>query len=413
MKKTAIQSIAFLILFGIFTGMNPAAVLGQQPPIGVDLTINSYTNSGQPIGATVTVTNGESQQLLMNEGFGSGVYYLRMRVIDPAGRLVLPQIPDTGAPQSDSGPLPIIYQDGRRIQVAPCETLAANAVLTSQTPDLKQYYSLPLPGYYSAQVQIDAAIFNGLPCDLNDYRWQGVLKSATKYFFYEGATPVTFSSLSWPAVWGSDSKYQTDLLAVTVTPTQGSVSDYDLTSLRLNNVLAKNVVPGGTSFIAYFSKQEAYNTLTSPVADQSYPVSITGLTKTGGIFGGARQVTVVSPYGFTGFLSPVDNPPTVNSAKAGQSVPVKWQLTGSGGAPVSDRASFVSLTSYSVTCGAYTGNTVSAVEEYASGSSGLQYLGSGNWQYNWAVPRSYVNTCRNMVLTLKDGTTYTAFLKFK
>ncbi len=123
-------------------------------------------------------------------------------------------------------------------------------------------------------------------------------------------------------------------------------------------------------------------------------------------------LTVTATYTFCGFFSRVDNPPVINTAKAGQSIPVKWHLT-LNSAPVSDPSSFVSLTSYSVNCGTLIGNPLSAVEEYAAGSSGLQSLGNGNWQFNWKTPKTYANTCRIMVLTLSDGSTHTADFKFK
>jgi hypothetical protein len=53
------------------------------------------------------------------------------------------------------------------------------------------------------------------------------------------------------------------------------------------------------------------------------------------------------------------------------------------------------------------------IPEEPSGASGLQYLGSGNWQYNWKTSKGYAGTCRVMVLTLNDGTQHTAEFKFK
>jgi hypothetical protein len=53
------------------------------------------------------------------------------------------------------------------------------------------------------------------------------------------------------------------------------------------------------------------------------------------------------------------------------------------------------------------------IPEEASGASGLQYLGSGNWEYNWKTSKGYAGTCRVMVLTLKDGSQHTAEFKFK
>jgi hypothetical protein len=104
-------------------------------------------------------------------------------------------------------------------------------------------------------------------------------------------------------------------------------------------------------------------------------------------------------YGFTGFFQPIDNT-LPNSAKASQSIPVKWRLTDAAGNPISDPASFVSLTS-SVTSGSC-GMTADAIETY-SGSSGLQYLGDGYWQFNWKTPKSYAGQCRTMTLNLNDS----------
>ena len=116
-------------------------------------------------------------------------------------------------------------------------------------------------------------------------------------------------------------------------------------------------------------------------------------------------------YEFTGFFAPVDNPPTVNRANAGQTIPVKWRLTDQDGVPVSDPASFVSVTSGSTACDP--GDPIDTIETY-SGSSGLQYHGDGNWQFNWQTPSSYAGQCRIMRLNLADGDTgRTASFQFK
>jgi Big-like domain-containing protein len=124
-------------------------------------------------------------------------------------------------------------------------------------------------------------------------------------------------------------------------------------------------------------------------------ISVTGLT-----------------YTFVGFFQPVDNPPVVNTVKAGQAVPEKWQLFDSLSQPVSDPTSFVTFSSYQVSCGTWTGDPTSAIDQTVTGSSGLQYLGSGNWQFNWATNKTWAATCRTAVLTLKDGSTHIANFSF-
>jgi hypothetical protein len=108
-------------------------------------------------------------------------------------------------------------------------------------------------------------------------------------------------------------------------------------------------------------------------------------------------------YVMSGFFQPIDNY-AVNSAKAGQAIPVKWRLTDANGAGISDPASFRSVSSVmgNGVCGGY---PTDLIEEYAAGSSGLQYLGDGYWQFNWKTPKNYAGQCRTMRLYLNDGTT--------
>ncbi len=57
------------------------------------------------------------------------------------------------------------------------------------------------------------------------------------------------------------------------------------------------------------------------------------------------------------FFQPVDNPPVINTVNSGQTIPQKWQLFDAAtGQPVSDPTSFVSFTSYQVSCTTWTGN---------------------------------------------------------
>ena len=116
-------------------------------------------------------------------------------------------------------------------------------------------------------------------------------------------------------------------------------------------------------------------------------------------------------YKFSGFRPPINPAPTVNSAKAGQAVPVTWRITQVDGTPVSDPASFVSLTSTGEACG---GGSSDAVEVYATGTSGLRYLGNGEWQINWKTEKAWAGHCRQLKLQLADGfASRTAEFKFK
>ena len=113
-------------------------------------------------------------------------------------------------------------------------------------------------------------------------------------------------------------------------------------------------------------------------------------------------------YGFSGFAEPVDAAAR-NVAKAGRIIPLKWRVTDGNGAPITDLTS-VSVTAASLSCSV--GTSEDAIEEYASGSSGLQNLGDGYYQFNWATPKSYANSCKTMRLDLGDGIAHTATFEF-
>ena len=111
------------------------------------------------------------------------------------------------------------------------------------------------------------------------------------------------------------------------------------------------------------------------------------------------SLSTLCPYQFTGFFQPIDMN-MINIAKAGQSIPVKWRLTDANGAPISDPSIFVNLYSQASSC---TSSIPPDVVETYSGSSGLQYLGDGYWQFNWKTPKGYAGTCRTMYIEFLGG----------
>jgi hypothetical protein len=155
--------------------------------------------------------------------------------------------------------------------------------------------------------------------------------------------------------------------------------------------------------------QSPVGALADTSAPGAHSVNITGADEAGNAKTELCGYTV--GYVFQGFFQPIDNLPTVNNAKAGQTIPIKWRLSDFFGIAVSDPASFVSVTSGSTSCEA--SDPQDAIETYTA-NSGLQYLGNGNWQLNWKTPKSYAGQCRVMRLNLADGTTdRLAEFKFK
>jgi hypothetical protein len=127
-------------------------------------------------------------------------------------------------------------------------------------------------------------------------------------------------------------------------------------------------------------------------------VSITGYDNAGNST--AKSCSYAVGYGFSGLFAPVDRPNTVNVSKAGQAIPLKWRLTDYFGNGVT------SLSSASINVGSLACSTSSPsdlIEEFASGSSGLQNLGDGYYQFNWKTPTSYANSCKSIGLNLGEG----------
>jgi hypothetical protein len=106
---------------------------------------------------------------------------------------------------------------------------------------------------------------------------------------------------------------------------------------------------------------------------------------------------------FSGFFDPIEMG-ILNSARAGSAIPVKWQLADADGNDVSDPASFSDLMSYQTDCpNSMVIPSYSGITKVYPGSSGLQYLGNGNWQLNWKIPKNYAGTCRNMYIEFASG----------
>jgi hypothetical protein len=120
------------------------------------------------------------------------------------------------------------------------------------------------------------------------------------------------------------------------------------------------------------------------------------------------------PYQSAGLGAPLDLGNVLNTAKAGQMIPLKWQLLDGAGNPVTnlDPAS-VTLVISPYTCPS--GVMTDAIEIYATGTSTLQNLGDGYYQLNWKTDKGYVNSCRKLTLKIGDwsGDGFTALFQFR
>jgi hypothetical protein len=113
-------------------------------------------------------------------------------------------------------------------------------------------------------------------------------------------------------------------------------------------------------------------------------------------------------YNFTGFFSPVSNPPTLNAVNAGKAVPVKFNLSGDKGLNI-----FAAGNPYNVSLNCNTNDPgVDVTETLNAGGSSLSF-DNGQYIYVWKTQSSWAGTCRQLIVTLNDGTVHTANFKFK
>jgi beta-glucosidase len=114
-------------------------------------------------------------------------------------------------------------------------------------------------------------------------------------------------------------------------------------------------------------------------------------------------------YRFDGFRDPVSNPPALNKANAGSSVPLKFGLGGDVGLNVLASGS---PTSRPINC--TSGQPTGAPATPTVGLGGLSYDPTRDeYSYGWKTEKSWAGSCRELTLALTDGTTHVARFTFK
>ncbi len=119
-----------------------------------------------------------------------------------------------------------------------------------------------------------------------------------------------------------------------------------------------------------------------------------------------QQVNVI--YKFSGFFTPVDNIPVVNRTNAGKGISVEFDLAGNRGLDVLEAGS---PTSGSYACSASSEDLVEVTLTISKSS--LSYKSTtGRYEYAWRTEKTWVNTCRKLIIKLRDGTVHEALFHF-
>ncbi len=109
-------------------------------------------------------------------------------------------------------------------------------------------------------------------------------------------------------------------------------------------------------------------------------------------------------FPFAGFFSPVTAAPALNTAKAGQTIPVKFSLDGNRGPDIFANGP----TATPVACSdlAPNGATVDAAGKLRYDAQADQYI------YTWKTDKAWAGTCQRLAFTLSDGTLHEALFHF-
>ena len=125
--------------------------------------------------------------------------------------------------------------------------------------------------------------------------------------------------------------------------------------------------------------------------------SVTAYDRAGNVSRATSTYSVL--YDFSGFFSPAAAYPTASPMKAGENVPLKFSLNGDQGLDV-----FAAGSPAWAACGS----------DAATGADGsLAYNGSNDrYTYLASTSKSWAGTCRDLTVTLRDGTAHRARFTF-
>ncbi len=142
--------------------------------------------------------------------------------------------------------------------------------------------------------------------------------------------------------------------------------------------------------------------------NSDFPADYTGDIARGTSDHDPGVATFGMPFDFSGFFQPVDNPPMINSVKAGQAIPVKFSLGGNQGLNIFaagyPKIDFVACTN----------NPADPIEStVAAGNSSLSYdPTTDQYTYVWKTDKSWAGKCGTLKVMFVDGTTHTALFTF-
>jgi hypothetical protein len=117
-------------------------------------------------------------------------------------------------------------------------------------------------------------------------------------------------------------------------------------------------------------------------------------------------------YDFKGFFQPVDMNGTLNVAKAGSSIPIKFSLDGDQGLAIFK--GLPDVRDYVGPVVAVAEDEIELIYSVSAGNSSLSYdATTGLYTYVWKTDKGWAGNEKTLVVKFVDGTQYTAHFRFK
>jgi hypothetical protein len=195
-----------------------------------------------------------------------------------------------------------------------------------------------------------------------------------------------------------------------------TVQDTTAPALNLPSNITKQATSNSQAQVSYSASASdlvdgAITPNCSPASGTNFPAGTTTVNCSATDAAGNKATgsfTVTVNYGFSGFRSPVDNLPTVNSVKAGSAVPIKFSLSGNQGQNI-----FASGFPKATVSACDSGAAVDSIEEtVTAGSSSLSYDATiDQYNYVWKTDKAWAGKCIQLEVKFADGSS--KFAKFK
>jgi hypothetical protein len=125
-----------------------------------------------------------------------------------------------------------------------------------------------------------------------------------------------------------------------------------------------------------------------------------------------KSIAYTVAFVFGGFLQPVSNPTTLNTATAGSTIPLKWALSNAAGNAYANMNAIQGISSKQIRCPDGTTDPVDP-PDLPIGTTGVAGVTAGVFHFNWATLRTWSGTCRRMSVHLSDGSNPYADFQFR